>query len=397
MGRRGSWRATRSADLGPRTPVCEPHRHDPVPRVPARTFWLDRSGCVEILQPQPKDAGHRATVESWLRTESAPMLTIFFSGDDVARTRVAPAPDPLWETVLSLHVLRNRRTQGSFGPWRDEASERLRRARPALDLRLLLTLNPPTGYFPDFLTPSAGFDGLGAGLDALAATSPKLLRRDLEILALERRLPVEAGDVARGDGAAMTDLTRVMRAYFEVALAPHWSTVESVVDGDRARRVRAIAGSGAAGLLESLRPAMRWHGDELHVDYPFDRELHLGGRGLLLVPSYFCWRYPVTLLDPNLPPVLVYPAERPVVDTIIPAESRRALGALLGNTRAAALAAVGEGCTTSELARRIGVSAAAASQHATVLRNAGLVTSHRDRNMVVHSITPLGTAVLKGR
>ena len=325
------------------------------------------------------------------------MLKIFFTGDDVARTRVAPAPDPLWETVLSLHILQNRRAQVSFGPWRDAVSERLRRARPSLDLRLLLTLNPPVGYFPDFLTPSAGFAGLGAGLDALAATSPALLRRDLGILASARPLPAEAGDLARGDGAALNQLTNIIRTYFDVALAPHWPTVESVVEADRARRVRAIAGSGAAGLLESLRPAMRWHGDELQVDYPFDQEMHLGGRGLLFVPSYFCWRYPVTLLDPSLPPVLVYPVERPAADTGIPDESRRALGALLGNTRAAALAAVGDGCTTSELSRRVGVSAAAASQHATVLRNAGLITSHRDRNMVVHSITPLGTAVLKGR
>ena len=55
---------------------------------------------------------------------------------------------------------------------------------------------------------------------------------------------------------------------------------------------------------------MRWAGGELRVDYPVDQEMHLGGRGLVLVPSYFCWRYPVTLLDPDLPPVLIYPAER---------------------------------------------------------------------------------------
>ncbi len=325
------------------------------------------------------------------------MLKIFFSGDDVARTRVAPAPDPLWETVLSLHILQSRSAQPSFGLWRDAVSERLRSAGPSRDIRLLFTLNPPTGYFPDFLTPLAGFDGLGAGLDALASTSPALLNRDLGILASERPVPTEAGALARGEVAAIADLTNALRSYFEIALAPHWASIESVVEADRARRVRAIAGSGAAGLLQSLRPAMRWHGDELHVDYPFDRDLDLGGRGLLLLPSYFCWRYPVTLLDPDLPPVLVYPAERPAAHDAMPDESRQALRALLGNTRASALAAVGDGCTTSGLARRIGVSAAAASQHATVLRNAGLITSHRDRNMVVHSITPLGTAVLNGR
>ena len=65
--------------------------------------------------------------------------------------------------------------------------------------------------------------------------------------------------------------------------------------------------------------------------------------------------------------------------------------------RAAALAAIGDGCSTTDLARRVGISAAAASQHATILRNAGLITSNRERNMVLHSLTPLGVSVLNGR
>ncbi|MEK8108038.1 hypothetical protein NKG94_29175 [Micromonospora sp. M12] len=34
------------------------------------------------------------------------MLKIHFSGEDILRTRVAPAADPVWELVLSLHALR---------------------------------------------------------------------------------------------------------------------------------------------------------------------------------------------------------------------------------------------------------------------------------------------------
>jgi DNA-binding transcriptional ArsR family regulator len=140
---------------------------------------------------------------------------------------------------------------------------------------------------------------------------------------------------------------------------------------------------------------MRWEAGELHVDYPLDQEMHLDGRGLLLVPSYFCWRYPVTLLDPELPPVLIYPAQR-AAELARSDANQQALAALLGGTRAAALAAIGDGCSTSDLGRRVGVSAAAASQHATVLRNAGLITSQRDRNTMVHSVTSLGNAVLQG-
>jgi DNA-binding transcriptional ArsR family regulator len=61
------------------------------------------------------------------------------------------------------------------------------------------------------------------------------------------------------------------------------------------------------------------------------------------------------------------------------------------------LDAIGDGCSTTDLARRVGVSPAAASQHATVLRNAGLVMRQRDRNTVLHTLTALGRAVLNGR
>jgi DNA-binding transcriptional ArsR family regulator len=144
---------------------------------------------------------------------------------------------------------------------------------------------------------------------------------------------------------------------------------------------------------------MRWQSGVLEVlGYPYTRELYLQGRGLLLVPSFFCNPIPVALLDPELPPVLVYPVDRwggaPMGSA---AESGPdALGALIGRTRAAVLAEVGDGCSTGELARRLGISPAAASQHATVLRNSGLLATRRDRNTVLHTLTPLGRAVLNG-
>jgi DNA-binding transcriptional ArsR family regulator len=57
---------------------------------------------------------------------------------------------------------------------------------------------------------------------------------------------------------------------------------------------------------------------------------------------------------------------------------------------------VGGGCTTSELARRVGVSLASASQHASVLREAGLVHTLRQGGAVLHTLTPLGAALLRG-
>jgi DNA-binding transcriptional ArsR family regulator len=61
-----------------------------------------------------------------------------------------------------------------------------------------------------------------------------------------------------------------------------------------------------------------------------------------------------------------------------------------------ALEATALGCTTSELARRCGVSIAAASQQATVLREAALITTRRVGGAVRHEITPLGMSLLNG-
>jgi DNA-binding transcriptional ArsR family regulator len=58
------------------------------------------------------------------------------------------------------------------------------------------------------------------------------------------------------------------------------------------------------------------------------------------------------------------------------------------------LEAVGEGCSTTELARRVGVSAGSVSQHTAVLRDSGLILTGRLGKSVVHTLTPLGAAML---
>ena len=327
------------------------------------------------------------------------MLKIIFSGEDVLRTRVAPAADPLWELVLSLHLLQGRSRDPMMTTWRRTVAHGLRTDTDAEQYRLLLALNPPRGYFPDFLTPSASREGIEAGLDAVRGTPVDMLRRDLTRLAGETALPSSAGALARGEPATLHHLTDAMARYQSLAVTPYWARVQAAVEADRARRARAMLDGGAEGLLASLRPNMRWVSGVLEVlDYPDTRELHLDGRGLLLVPSFFCSRTPVALVDPTLPPVLVYPVDR--LAGLTPASGAaaspqgEALAALLGRTRSRVLQAADEGCTTGEMARRLRISAAAASQHTTVLRNAGLLVSQRDRNTVLHTLTPLGRAVL---
>ncbi|WP_117211388.1 helix-turn-helix domain-containing protein [Allorhizocola rhizosphaerae] len=328
------------------------------------------------------------------------MLRIFFTAQDIARTRLAPAPDPLWEIVLSLQMLRGQRGDLLFSQWRRETARTLRRAELGPRLELLLALAPELGYFPDFITPDDSLRGMEYGLEAIRSAPNETMRHELallehsQLLRTGKRLPAGATRLARGEPAAVTELTQTMREYYELAIQPHQRGIEAAVQADRNLRLDAFAQAGIEGLLASLRPMMTWNAGELQVHGHRDQEIHLDGRGLLIIPSYFCVNHPMTMFDPTLPPVLIYPVSRSPAN--LPHGQRVALAGLIGQTRAAMLEAIAGGCTTSELARRVGVSAASASEHAAILRSARLITSHRDRNRMVHHVTRLGHALLNG-
>ncbi|MFB9397296.1 helix-turn-helix domain-containing protein [Streptomyces echinatus] len=78
-----------------------------------------------------------------------------------------------------------------------------------------------------------------------------------------------------------------------------------------------------------------------------------------------------------------------------PLHAADTLTPLLGRTRAAVLASLRHPATTTETADRVGISLPSASQHTTVLRNAGLITTTRTGTAVLHTLTPLSTALLR--
>ncbi|WP_017556456.1 ArsR/SmtB family transcription factor [Nocardiopsis baichengensis] len=330
------------------------------------------------------------------------MLRIHFTDADLARTRVAPGADPMWELVLSLHRLQNRRGRNLVDRWYGEARERLAASglTPALKNRLI-PIAPQSMYFPDFLTPDEGQFGFEPALEAIEGLPRRELEAQLGIVAaMGDGLGSWARALADGDRRARRELAESLREYRRVALEPFWDDLHADVDADRVRRSRDLLEGGVHGLLAGFEPLMRWEQPVLHVVYPGDHdiELPLRGRGLRLIPSYFCWKYPVALADPELPPVLVYPMHNGVYRTrrqnVLSSGGERALGNLLGATRAAALTVVADGATTNELAARLHISPAAASHHTRVLREAGLIVSTRDRNHVLHTLTAAGAELL---
>ncbi|MFJ6074291.1 ArsR/SmtB family transcription factor [Streptomyces sp. NPDC093065] len=326
------------------------------------------------------------------------MLRIHFTGADLENVRLARRPDLLWEVVCSVCRLQTREEPLAFDAWRRTAGTLLRRGgaagRSALALRSLV---PNAAYFPDFLTPPSqdAADDLQVSVDRVLTTPRRRLRQEMTLLAADGARPWAGAALARGDARALTELGGHLRTYYEQFVAPLWDRVHAATTADLTLRTRALLDGGNHALLNSLRPMAVWESPVLTVDYPVDRDLHLGGRGLLLVPSYFCARRPVALADDGLRPVLVCPVERTFSWSTA---SPRTLARLLGATRAALLyETAAREATTSELARAVGASLPSASQQLAALRDGGLVVSRRDGKCVRHTATPLGHQLLTGR
>lgn len=321
------------------------------------------------------------------------MLNIHFTSEDLIRTRVAAGPDPLWEIVLSLHVLQSRRRASAFDRWSRDVRARIAELGGPGPLPWLIPLVPIATYLPDFLTPAEAAGGLDVGIDAVLSTPPARLRTEIGWLGATRRLPAWAEDLAAGRTRPLVTLGRALRDYHRFALAPYGDKIQERVDIDRRARGQALLDGGPEHLLETLSPQMSWHRPVLEVVYPVERDVHLDGRGLTLTPSFFCQTGPITLADTTLPPVLAYPIARTgFASGAVPA----GLSMLLGATRAAVLAAARPGRSTGELAKLLRVSAGTVSYHVSALRDAELVTSRRDANVVVHTTTPLGDRLLRG-
>jgi DNA-binding transcriptional ArsR family regulator len=330
------------------------------------------------------------------------VLRVDFSSGELSRLRVAPGVDPLWETALSLHLLQNRQAALAFDPWRREARAALARAGLVPATRALMGLCPPSGYFPDFLTPGCGDTDLDTALDRLLATPRRRLAAELSRLYADsgRTVPPGVRPLAEGRPEALRRLAWALRGYYTAAVEPYLSVMRAQAAADRAARADAALVHGAEGLLTGYDELPGWQcaSGRLRAPYPVDRELRLEGRSLTLVPAFFCVRAPLALVDEELPPVLVHPLspEPQWLARARRAEPLSSVAQLIGTSRARLLRQLDRPMTTTGIAAALGLAASTASRHVSVLRDAGLLSSHRQGIRVLHRRTRLGDDLLAG-
>ncbi|MFF1410899.1 ArsR/SmtB family transcription factor [Streptomyces sp. NPDC058289] len=326
------------------------------------------------------------------------MLRIHFTAEDLARTRVAATIGAAAETMYSLRLLRDCAAAAlPFRPW--QAAVRGRLGAQTRPFTSLLAVDGPdidlTVLMGDTLS-------VEEGIDNLMRASPASLQTELEHIAFDPSQLSWARELAAGDLEARRDFAAGLAACNEAIVAPYWNGARSHVEGVRATFARMLLDGGIERLLEGMCvPLVRWRSPVLEVRYHRHVDVHLKGRGLVIAPTVFLWRDPALLWDsqddtsaPTLAIPTIGDAEVGAALWSAAQAADQSLGALLGRTRAAALQVATEGCSTTELARRLNVSIAAASEHATVLRNANLITTSRRGKSVVHTVTPLGAELL---
>ncbi|PVC73291.1 winged helix-turn-helix domain-containing protein [Streptomyces sp. CS081A] len=315
------------------------------------------------------------------------MLRVHFTAEDFARTRFAARPAPLQELHAALTTAVTRSGGPLFAPWRG----RVLRSLPAASSPLADLV--PAGRPPSFLDVLG--DTVAEGFERIRATSPVLVRSELERVHGAAPAPRWIHDLRGGDETAWHTLRRAQQAAYETVLAPVWSVVQDLHREEFTRYALTAAGHGVAAALTGLAPGSRLH--EGVWEWPGAapaRDVRLDGRGLVLLPTFHHPAGPLLHDAPDRPAVLTYPAGPglpPAAEG--PAVSAEALAAVLGRTRLDALRLLAEPHTTTSLARALRVSNATASSHAASLRAAGMAATTRTGRSVTHRRTALGTLV----
>ena len=319
---------------------------------------------------------------------------IHFTADDLARIQVSPTLGPLAETVMAVSALRCPAAPRTLDEWRSQVQGKV-----TPQMKPLTALIPPGSKGVDLCTLTGEAATIEQGVQALLAVPREHLLAEMGYTDRHCGLPAAAWALA--EPGARPDLAEATVAAYQALVQPYWTRIRACLHAEQAARRRTLAREGASRLLASLQDQrIRWRPPVLEILMPSHTEMHLDGRGIALVPSVFVGKLPglhENLNDDGDVPRLILPVAGADHARLWdgPRARQAALAALVGRNRAAVLASVRDGCTTSELARRARVSLAAASQHAAVLRDAGLIASRRQGGSVLHVLTPLGAELLQ--
>ncbi len=325
---------------------------------------------------------------------------------DLAATRFAMSP--LFETLKALPLLAYPERSSLNRPWVRWARAELER-RPLRLPRVWPLVVTDRPYVPEFLFPApvGKSPGIDEELARVCATSDEAVHASLRRVFGDGPRPDIVRDLFERPQEALAEIAAEVAECHDRLIAPHWERLRSVLDADIAYRAGMLAGGGARSLFADLHPDLRWSAGRLLMSDSEPGEpgaqITLGPDGLVLMPSVFISPEWSVSMATSTQSTLLYPArgagtvwQSGVAADVPVAADREALEMLLGEPRARLLEVLCSPATTTALARRLGVTPSAISQHLAILHRGGLVDRQRSGRTVLYQTSELGLALLAG-
>jgi DNA-binding transcriptional ArsR family regulator len=327
-------------------------------------------------------------------------LVISLDVAELAATRFAASP--LSETIRAVQLLAAPQPSPVNRPWQDWARHQLDQ-RPLRVPRLWPLIVNGLPAYPEFLIPAPAsqwplFDDEVARI-AAAAAEP--VRASLSRVFGDGRWPDSASELFERPRESLREIAAELAECHERLIAPHWERIRAVLDADIAFRTGVLASGGARHLFSDMHPDLNWAAGTLTIRDPgtdiAEFRVRKGPDGVVLMPCVFAWPHVSVSKATSTQTILLYPARgaanawSPLGDHGIggtPAEH------LLGASRARLLSALRSPATTTTLARQLGVTPSAVSQHLAFLLRGQLVHRQRRGRVVLYQTSELGLALL---
>jgi DNA-binding transcriptional ArsR family regulator len=361
------------------------------------------------------------------------VITLEIGVADLAASRFAISP--LSETVRAIQLLAGPRQASVNAPWLRWAQVELA-ARPVRLTRTWPLIVTGLDYFPEFLVPAPAVRGpeFAAEADRLRATPAEAVRASLGRVFAGVPWPASAVALAERPEQSLREIADELTVLHGRLIAPHWDRMRAVLDVDIAYRSEVLASGGARALFGGLHEDLRWNAGTLEISDGQERvqRVALGPDGLVLVPGVLTWPRMNTRMATSSQTTVHYPARGAATvwfggsvasggsgasgggetgfggtvsggavsggavsgGTVSADPGTGPAAALLGVVRARLLGTLRSPATTTALARAMGVTPGAVSQHLTVLYRGGLIDRSRSGREVLYQTSDLGCALL---
>jgi DNA-binding transcriptional ArsR family regulator len=305
------------------------------------------------------------------------MGVFLVDADVLARARFGTSQ--LAETVGALGMLDRDRPRTWQRGWRDRhlAAFRDRMRQDPVGAAIVRHAFGPT-WTADFLTIPPERPGLDLEqeLAELLSLSDADVRRDLEQVRVPLPRELTATDLA-------ATVAEVLRWTWTHTIAPTWERRQRVLAADVVARTSRLSREGWSGVLDDMRPGMRWLGDgELQVNAAPHPPRDIRGSDLTFLAAHCDGGWVTWRLEEPARYGIVYPVTGVLADEAH--DTPEALARLLGSARAALLVRAETPVSTSALVALTGMPLGTVGSHLRVLLDAGLLHRRRSAREVLY-------------